>query len=83
VNELTFTYKNWKCEISERTIDTHSINIYYGEVEWHKEEQWLMEAIDLDKKDFRTFAIQDIIGDFSLNFITDTIKHKWNIKQVK
>jgi predicted DNA-binding transcriptional regulator YafY len=69
MNELTFTYKNWKGEISERRIDVHSINIYYGEVEWHEGEQWLMEAIDLDKNDFRTFAIKDIIGEFSLDFI--------------
>jgi hypothetical protein len=71
MNELKFTYKNWKCEISERTIDTLSIKIYYGEVEWHKGEQRLMEAIDLDKNDFRTFAIRDIISPF---FFEDIIK---------
>jgi hypothetical protein len=30
MNELQFTYKNWKGEISERRIDKHSIKIYYG-----------------------------------------------------
>jgi predicted DNA-binding transcriptional regulator YafY len=69
MKELKFIYKNWKGEISERRIDQHSINIYYGEVEWHEGEQWLMEAIDLDKDDYRTFAVRDIIGDFSLDFI--------------
>lgn len=69
MNELQFTYKNWKGIISERRIDIHSIKIYYGEVEWHKGEQWLMEAIDLDKNDFRTFAIKDILSPFNLDFI--------------
>jgi predicted DNA-binding transcriptional regulator YafY len=69
MNELKFTYKNWKGIISERRIDMYSIKIYYGEVEWHEGEQWLMEAIDLDKNDFRTFAIRDIVGEFSLDFI--------------
>jgi len=69
MNELKFTYKNWKGEISERRIDTHSIKIYYGEVEWHQGRQWLMSAIDIDKDDFRTFAIRDIIGEFLLDFI--------------
>jgi predicted DNA-binding transcriptional regulator YafY len=62
MNELTFTYKNWKDIISKRKIDAHSIKIYYGEVEWHEGEQWLMEAIDLDKNDFRTFAVKDILS---------------------
>lgn len=62
MNELKFTYKNWKGEISERRIDAHSIKIYYGEVEWHQGEQWLMEAIDLKKEEFRTFAIKDILS---------------------
>lgn len=69
MNELTFTYKNWKGQVSERRIDLHSIKIYFGEVEWHKGEQWLMEAIDLDKNDYRTFAIRDILSEFPLDFI--------------
>lgn len=69
MNELKFTYKNWKGEVSERRIDTHSVKIYYGEVEWHQGEQWLMEAYDVAKQDFRTFAIRDIIGEFPLDFI--------------
>jgi hypothetical protein len=40
-----------------------------GEVEWHQGRQWLMQSIDMDKQDFRTFAIKDIIGEFSLDFI--------------
>ena len=69
MNELTFTYKNWKDEIAKRRIDTHSIKIYYGEVEWHKGEQWLIKAYDVQKQDFRTFAIKDILSEFSLDFI--------------
>lgn len=62
MNELTFTYKNWKGIVSERRIDIHSINIYYGEVEWHEGEQWLMDSYDVEKDDFRTFAIKDILS---------------------
>jgi len=69
MEELKFTYKNWKDEISERRAYTQSIKIYYGEVEWHKGEQWLMVAFDIDKQDYRTFAIRDIIGEFPLDFI--------------
>ena len=61
IKELKFIYQNWKGEISTRTIDGNSINIYYGEVEWHKGEQWIMEAMDLDKQDIRHFALKDII----------------------
>jgi predicted DNA-binding transcriptional regulator YafY len=62
MNELKFTYKNWKDEVSIRTININSINIYYGEVEWHKGEQWLMKAYDVRKQDFRIFAIRDILS---------------------
>jgi hypothetical protein len=82
-NELTFTYKDTDGRISEKRIDKHSINICYSELDYYDGEQWILEAINLDIKDFEIFKIKDIIGDFSLDFITDTIKHKCNIKNIK
>ncbi len=56
---VTITYKNWKGEISDRLIMPE--RIYYGKCEpWHKEEQWLLQAWDVEKKAYRTFAMCEI-----------------------
>ncbi len=55
---VKITYKNWKGETSPRNIEP--IEIYFGSNEWHREPQWLMTAMDLDKGRTRTFAIKDI-----------------------
>lgn len=52
-------YKNWKGEIGIRHIIP--LEILYGSTEYHKEEQWLMKAWDLDKKDYRTYALRDVL----------------------
>ena len=52
---------NWKDEIAVRSVYGDSIKIYYGNVEWHDGDQWIMEAIDLDKNAVRHFAMRDII----------------------
>ena len=57
-NVVTFTYKNWKGNISERKVIPEKI--YFGSTEFHKEEQWLLSAYDCDKADYRDFAMQDI-----------------------
>ncbi len=31
-----------------------------GYVEFHKVEQWLMKVWDLDKEDYRTYALRDV-----------------------
>lgn len=55
---VTFTYTNWKGDVSvRRVIPTH---IYYGHTAYHTEDQWLMPAYDLEKKEWRTFAVKDI-----------------------
>jgi hypothetical protein len=60
-NPLEFKYKNWENVISDRSIDGNSIRIFYGHTEYHPEDQWLMEALDLDKVEKRTFAMKDIL----------------------
>jgi len=33
----------------------------FGSTEYHKEEQWLLRAWDVDKQDYRTYALKDIL----------------------
>lgn len=51
-------YTNWKGKKSLRNILPKKI--WFGKTEWHKEEQWLLTAYDLDKKADRDFAMKDI-----------------------
>ena len=52
-------YKNWKGIISVRNIIPK--NIYYGNTEFHTQEQWLLDVWDVDKGALRTYAMMDII----------------------
>lgn len=55
---VTIIYKNWRGETAKRQIvPTH---VWFGHTEWHKEDQWLLTAFDVDKKDARDFALKDI-----------------------
>ena len=51
-------YTNWRGETTERTIEP--VRIWFGSTEWHKKEQWLLRAIDLEKEVERDFALKDI-----------------------
>ena len=51
-------YTNWKGETKYRNIIP--INIEFKSTEWHKEEQWILNAFDIDKQANRGFAIKDI-----------------------
>lgn len=55
---IKVVYKNWKEEVSLRTIIP--LSIYFGNTEFHKDGQWLMKVWDVDKKDYRTYALRDI-----------------------
>lgn len=56
---ISLTYRNWRGEISERTITPK--RIWFGSTEWHTEPQWLITAFDLDKQADRDFALKDFI----------------------
>lgn len=58
-NPLIFEYKNWKGEIGIRTVQP--MEIRFGATDFHQDNQWLLVAYDVDKKDERTFAMNDII----------------------
>lgn len=51
-------YTNWKGETRERSIIP--ISIEYKSTEWHKEKQWILKALDIEKNEQRGFAIADI-----------------------
>jgi|LakMenEpi03Aug12_release.lakeMendotaPanAssembly.Ray.scaffolds.fasta_scaffold55650_2 hypothetical protein len=55
---LTFTYKNYRGEVSECRVLTEQL--YFGSNEYHPEPQWLLEAYNIDREVTRTYALKDI-----------------------
>ena len=55
---LSFWYKNYRGELSERVVIP--VRIYHGSTEWHPDPQWLMEAWDMEKDAIRAFAMSDM-----------------------
>ena len=45
-------YKNYRGETGLRAIIP--LSLYYGNTEFHKDEQWLLKVWDVAKKDYRT-----------------------------
>ncbi|QEP52215.1 hypothetical protein D9_0008 [Aeromonas phage D9] len=58
--ELRFVYKNYRGDVATRRV-SRPFSIKFGSNEYHEEEQWLLEAWDLDKNLPRVFAMKDII----------------------
>jgi hypothetical protein len=56
---LRFEYKNWENKVAVRKVEP--IKIWYGKTKWHPKKQWLLKAIDVEKKAERDFALKDII----------------------
>ena len=55
---VSILYTNWKGETRTRRIKPQSI--YWGSTEYHTEPQWLLDALDCEKQEFRQFAMKDI-----------------------
>ncbi len=51
-------YTNWRGETAWRTIIPYFIR--FGATEHHRDEQWLLEAWDVEKGATRTFALKDV-----------------------
>lgn len=51
-------YTNYKNETGYRNIMPEKI--WFGATEWHREDQWLLDAFDLEKNAVRNFAMKDI-----------------------
>ena len=56
---IVFEYTNWKNETTIRKV--RPIRLWYGHTDWHKKDQWLLKAHDLDKDAERDFAVKDIL----------------------
>lgn len=55
---IHFKYCNYKGDLRMRTAIP--VEIWFGSTEYHKEEQWLLKAFDLEKEENRDFAVRDI-----------------------
>ncbi|WP_198652739.1 hypothetical protein [Escherichia coli] len=53
------SYKNWKGKISDRLVTEPSL--WFGHTEYHSEDQWMMRALDVEKGEYRDFALKDIL----------------------
>jgi len=57
--EVTILYTNYKGETALRKIIPTG-KIWFGSTEWHPDEQWLLDAHDVEKGALRNFAMKDI-----------------------
>jgi hypothetical protein len=55
---VQFIYKNWRGEVGQRRVLVEAFS--FGNTEHHPENQFLLEGLDLDKLEYRTFAVRDI-----------------------
>jgi predicted DNA-binding transcriptional regulator YafY len=51
-------YTNYRGETARRRIIPQ--RLWFGATKWHPDEQWLLDAIDVEKKSQRSFALRDI-----------------------
>lgn len=56
---VTVEYVNYRGERAERRIVP--VRIWFGSTTWHPEPQWLLEAYDIDKDTYRSFAMRHIV----------------------
>lgn len=53
-------YTNYRGERSERRIEPLPDGLFFGSNEFHREPQWLLRAVDVEKAALRTFALRDV-----------------------
>lgn len=56
--QMRIIYTNYRGETSVRNLRVY--NLFWGTNEWHKEPQWIVEALDVDKQVSRSFALKDM-----------------------
>ena len=61
---VTFTYLNWKGEIGIRVAQP--IELYFAATPHHPEPTWLIRTWDIEKSDYRSFALKDILTPIKL-----------------
>jgi predicted DNA-binding transcriptional regulator YafY len=55
---VRIVYTNYRNETAIRAIIPE--RIWYGSTTWHPQEQWLLDAFDIEKGERRSFALADI-----------------------
>lgn len=55
---VSIVYTNYRGETARREIIPQ--RVWFGATQWHPEEQWLLDAFDIEKKSPRSFALRDI-----------------------
>ena len=55
---VRIVYTNYKGETAIRNIIPQRVR--FGSTQWHPENQWLLDALDLEKNAVRNFAMKDI-----------------------
>ena len=55
---VSILYTNYRGETAVRRIVP--LKIWFGQTEWHPQEQWLLKAFDIEKNADRDFAMKDI-----------------------
>lgn len=58
MSHVWIDYTNWKGVRAKRLIIPR--RIVFGTTEYHPNSQWLLEALDVQKGESRTFAMRDI-----------------------
>ena len=56
---IRIRYTNWRGETADREIEP--LRIWWGNTEWHPDNQWFMEAYDAEKGVMRDFALTDMV----------------------
>lgn len=51
-------YTNYRRETALRTVIPD--RFWFGETEWHRGQQWFMDAYDVERHAIRSFALADI-----------------------
>lgn len=63
VNEeevVEIDYRNWRGETTRTKIVPE--HVFFGSAEWHIEEQWFLNAYDLEWDAYRDLALKDIMN---------------------
>jgi len=55
---IRIVYTNYRGETSLREVVPQ--RVWFGATEWHPDEQWLLDAMDVAKGAPRSFALRDI-----------------------
>jgi predicted DNA-binding transcriptional regulator YafY len=61
-SQVYIDYTNYRGERSVRLIEPLPDGLFFGANEYHPQQQWLLRAVDVEKKALRTFALRDVHG---------------------